>query len=291
MKILVTGSNGQLGRELQRAVPSEWSVTAIGTADCDITDSAAVATLIEGLRPDVVVNCAAYTAVDKAEMERETADAVNWHAVENLARVAASVDAALVHISTDYVFDGESHKPYRESDPTAPINHYGAGKLRGEQAIAESGCRGVVIRTQWLYSPYGKNFVKTMLRLAEQQREVRVVADQHGCPTAADDLAEAIVAILPEVVADNTLRGEVFHFASRGEATWCEFAEEIFRVAECDCRAVAITTDDYPTAARRPRNSVLDCSKICERFGLTQPDWRESLRRNIERIKKNDNTL
>lgn len=291
MKILVTGSNGQLGRELQRAVPSEWSVTAIGTADCDITDSAAVATLIEGLRPDVVVNCAAYTAVDKAEMERETADAVNWHAVENLARVAATVGAALVHISTDYVFDGESCAPYRESDTTAPINHYGAGKLQGEKAIAASGCRGVVIRTQWLYSPYGKNFVKTMLRLATQQREVRVVADQRGCPTAADDLAAAIVAILPAVVADRTLRGEVFHFASRGEATWCEFAEEIFRVAECDCRAVAITTNDYPTAARRPRNSVLDCSKIFERFGVEQPDWRESLRRNIERIKKNDNPL
>lgn len=291
MKILIIGANGQLGRELQRTVPSEWGITAIGTADCDITDSAAVATLIEGLRPDVVVNCAAYTAVDQAETERETADAVNWLAVENLARVAASVEAALVHISTDYVFDGESRAPYRESDPTAPINHYGAGKLRGEQAIAESGCRGITIRTQWLYSPYGKNFVKTMLRLATQQREVRVVADQRGCPTAAEDLAEAIVAILPEVVADNTLRGEVFHFASRGEATWCEFAEEIFRVAECDCRAVAITTDDYPTAARRPRNSVLDCSKICERFGVEQPDWRESLRRNIERIKKNDNPL
>lgn len=291
MKILITGANGQLGRELQRTVPSEWGVTAIGTADCDITDSAAVATLIEGLRPDVVVNCAAYTAVDQAETEREKADAVNWHAVENLARVAASVDAVLVHISTDYVFDGESCVPYRESDPPAPINHYGAGKLRGEQALAESGCRGITIRTQWLYSPYGKNFVKTMLRLATHQREVRVVADQRGCPTAADDLAAAIVAILPEVVADNTLRGEVFHFASRGEATWCEFAEEIFRVAECDCRAVAITTDDYPTAARRPRNSVLNCSKICERFGLTQPDWRESLRRNIELIKKNDNPL
>ena len=291
MKILIIGANGQLGRELQRTVPSEWGVTAIGTADCDITDSAAVATLIEGLRPDVVVNCAAYTAVDQAETEREKADAVNWHAVENLARVAATAGAALVHISTDYVFDGESCAPYRESDPTAPINHYGAGKLRGEQAIAESGCRGVVIRTQWLYSPYGKNFVKTMLRLAEQQREVRVVADQRGCPTAADDLAAAIVAILPEVVADNTLRGEVFHFASRGEATWCEFAEEIFRVAECDCRAVAITTDDYPTAARRPRNSVLDCTKIYERFGVEQPDWRESLRQNIERIKKNDNPL
>lgn len=291
MKILIIGANGQLGRELQRTVPSEWDVTAIGTADCDITDSAAVATLVEGLRPDVVLNCAAYTAVDQAETEREKADAVNWLAVENLARVAATAGAALVHISTDYVFDGESCAPYRESDPTAPINHYGAGKLRGEQAIAESGCRGVVIRTQWLYSPYGKNFVKTMLRLAEQQREVRVVADQHGCPTAADDLAAAIVAILPAVVADNTLRGEVFHFASRGEATWCEFAEEIFRVGECDCCAVAITTNDYPTAARRPRNSVLDCTKIYERFGVAQPDWRESLRRNIERIKKNDNPL
>lgn len=291
MRIVILGANGQLGRELQRAVPHEWSVKAVASSDCDLTNYKAIERLISEIAPDAVVNCAAYTAVDQAETERETADAVNWLAVENLARVAATAGAALVHISTDYVFDGESCAPYRESDPTAPINHYGAGKLRGERAIAESGCRGITIRTQWLYSPYGKNFVKTMLRLAEQQREVRVVADQRGCPTAADDLAAAIVAILPAVVADNTLRGEVFHFASKGEATWCEFAEEIFRVAECDCRAVAITTDDYPTAARRPRNSVLDCSKICERFGVEQPDWRESLRRNIERIKKNDNTL
>ena len=275
MRIVILGANGQLGRELQRAVPHEWSVKAIASSDCNLTNHKAVERLISEIAPDAVVNCAAYTAVDQAETEHETADAVNWLAVENLARVAATAGAALVHISTDYVFDGESCAPYRESDPTAPINHYGAGKLRGEQAIAESGCRGITIRTQWLYSPYGKNFVKTMLRLATQQCEARVVADQRGCPTAADD----------------TLRGEVFHFASRGEATWCEFAEEIFRVAECDCRAVAITTDDYPTAARRPRNSVLDCSKICERFGVEQPDWRESLRRNIERIKKNDNPL
>ena len=286
MKILITGANGQLGRELQRAVPESWSVVAANSADCDITDHSAVSHLIEEVRPDAVVNCAAYTAVDRAESEREKADAVNWFAVENLARVAKVADVALVHISTDYVFDGTSCTPYRESDATAPINHYGEGKLRGEQAIAESGCRGVIIRTQWLYSPYGKNFCKTMLRLAEQQREVRVVADQRGCPTAADDLAAAIVAILPAVVADRTLRGEVFHFASKGEATWCEFAEEIFRAGECDCRAVAITTDDYPTDARRPRNSVLDCSKICERFGIALHDWRESLRRNIDRIKQ-----
>lgn len=286
MKILITGANGQLGRELQRAVPASWSVVAVNSTDCDITNHAAVARLIEQVQPDAVVNCAAYTAVDRAESEREKADAVNWLAVENLARVARVADVALVHISTDYVFDGKSCTPYRESDLTAPINHYGEGKLRGEQAIVASGCRGVIIRTQWLYSAEGNNFIKTMLRLAEQQREVRVVADQYGSPTAADDLAAAIVKILPEVVADHTLRGEIFHFASAGEATWCEFAEEIFRVAECDCRAVAITTDDYPTAARRPRNSVLDCSKIGDRFGVVAPDWRESLRRNIERIKQ-----
>lgn len=286
MKILITGANGQLGRELQRAVPASWSVVAVNSIDCDITNHAAVARLIEQVRPDAVVNCAAYTAVDRAESEREKADAVNWFAVENLARVAKAADVALVHISTDYVFDGTSRTPYRESDPTAPINHYGEGKLRGEQAIVASDCRGVIIRTQWLYSPEGKNFVKTMLRLAEQQREVRVVADQYGSPTAADDLATAIVKILPEVVADRTLRGEAFHFASAGKATWCEFAEEIFRLAECDCRAVAITTDDYPTAARRPRYSVLDCSKIRDRFGVVAPDWRESLQRNIERIKQ-----
>lgn len=286
MKILIVGAAGQLGRELQRAVPTEWSVRAVASDECDLTRHEAVERLIGEVRPDVVVNCAAYTAVDQAETEREKSDAVNWHAVENLARVAAATEVALVHISTDYVFDGESRKPYCESDPTAPINHYGEGKLRGERAIVKSGCRGITIRTQWLYSPYGKNFVKTMLRLAEQQREVRVVDDQRGCPTAADDLAAAIVAILPEVVADRTLRGELFHYASKGEATWREFADEIFSVARCDCQAVAITTDDYPTAARRPRNSVLDCSKICKRFGIEQPDWRASLRRNIERIKK-----
>lgn len=291
MKILITGANGQLGRELQRAVPASWSVVAVNSTDCDITNHAAVARLIEQVQPDAVVNCAAYTAVDRAESEREKADAVNWLAVENLARVARAADVALVHISTDYVFDGKSCTPYRESDPTAPINHYGEGKLRGEQAIVASGCRGVIIRTQWLYSAEGNNFVKTMLRLAEQQREVRVVADQYGSPTAADDLAATIVKILPEVVTDHTLRGEIFHFASAGEATWCEFAEEIFHVAKCDCRAVAITTDDYPTAAQRPRYSVLDCSNIGDRFGVVAPNWRESLRRNIERIKKNDNPL
>ena len=286
MKLLIFGKNGQLGRELQRIVPATWDVVALDSSDCDVTDHKAVKEQIERLRPDAVVNCAAYTAVDLAESERDKADAVNWHAVENMARVAALHDVALVHVSTDYVFDGTSRTPYRESDTVAPINHYGEGKLRSEQAIVESGCRGVIIRTQWLYAPEGKNFVKTILRLAEQQREVRVVADQYGCPTAADDLAAAIVQILPEVVADCKLRGEVFHYASKGEATWCEFAEEILRAAECDCRAVAISTDEYPTAARRPRYSVLDCSKIHDRFGVVLPDWRASLKRNIERIKQ-----
>lgn len=286
MKLLIFGKNGQLGRELQRIAPAIWDVVALNSSDCDVTDHKAVEEQIERLRPDAVVNCAAYTAVDLAESERDKADAVNWYAVENMARVAALHDVALVHVSTDYVFDGTSRTPYRESDTVAPINHYGEGKLRSEQAIVESGCRGVIIRTQWLYAPEGKNFVKTMLRLAEQQREVRVVADQYGCPTAADDLAAAIVQILPEIIDDRTMRGEIFHYASVGEATWCEFAEEIFRAAECDCRAVAISTDEYPTAAQRPRYSVLDCSKIHDRFGVVLPDWRASLKRNIERIKQ-----
>ena len=286
MKLLIFGKNGQLGRELQRIAPATWDVVALDSSDCDVTDHKAVEELIERLRPDAVVNCAAYTAVDLAESERDKADAVNWHAVDNMARVATLHDVALVHVSTDYVFDGTSRTPYRESDTVAPINHYVEGKLRGEQAIVESGCRGVIIRTQWLYAPEGKNFVKTMLRLAEQQREVRVVADQYGCPTAVDDLAAAIVQILPEVIDDRTMRGEIFHYASVDEATWCEFAEEIFRAAECDCRAVAISTDEYPTAAQRPRYSVLDCSKIHDRFGVVLPDWRASLKRNIERIKQ-----
>lgn len=285
MKLLIFGKNGQLGRELQRITPAAWEVVALSSADCDVTDHKAVEESVESFRPDVVINCSAYTAVDRAESERNEADAVNWYAVENMARVATLNDVALVHISTDYVFDGTSHTPYCESDAVAPINHYGESKLRGEQAIIKSGCRGVIIRTQWLYAPEGKNFVNTMLRLAELQREVRIVADQYGCPTAADDLAAAIVAILPKVIADRTLRGEVFHFASKGEATWCEFAEEIFRVAEYDCSAVAISTEDYPTAARRPQYSVLDSSKIHKRFGVELPDWHTSLKRNIERIK------
>lgn len=288
MRILIIGANGQLGRELQLAAPAEWEVIATRREDCDITDPTSVEQLFVASRPDAVINCAAYTAVDLAETERTKADAVNWQAVANLARAAAANDVALVHISTDYVFDGRKGSPYVESDPTAPINYYGASKLRGEQAIVESGCRGAIIRTQWLYSPYGKNFVKTMLRLAEQQREVRVVADQYGCPTAADDLAAAIVAIVPTVVADREMRGEVFHFASKGEATWSEFAEAIFAIAGYECRVEPIATSDYPTAARRPQYSVLDSSKLSDRFGLTLPEWRESLRRNIERIKLNE---
>ena len=287
MNILVTGANGQLGNEIRRR--SEASVhnyIFTDVAELDITNASAVLCATEEIKPEVIINCAAYTNVDKAEDDEQTAHLINCTAVENLAAAAKQTGALLVHVSTDYVFDGTSRTPYRESDTVAPINHYGEGKLRGEQAIVESGCRGVIVRTQWLYAPEGKNFVKTMLRLAEQQREVRVVADQYGCPTAADDLAAAIVQILPEVIADRTMRGEIFHYASVGEATWCEFAEEIFRAAECDCRAVDISTDEYPTAARRPRYSVLDCSKIHDRFGVVLPDWRASLKRNIERIKQ-----
>lgn len=284
MKLLIFGKYGQLSEELQRAVPASWDVTALSSSECDVTDHKAVEQQIERARPDAVVNCAAYTAVDRAEEEQTNADAMNWLAVENMARVAARNDVALIHISTDYVFDGTKHKPYNESDPTAPINYYGASKLRGEEAVRESGCRGVVIRVQWLYSPYGKNFMRTMLRLAEQQSEVRVVADQYGAPTAADDLATMIVKILPKVVADRELRGEIFHFAAAGRAAWSDFAEEIFRVAECGCRVIPISTAEYPTAAKRPANSMFDCSKICHRFGIQQPDWRDAVKRNIKKL-------
>lgn len=284
MKLLIFGKYGQLSEELQRAVPASWDVIALSSSECDVTDHKAVMQQIEFVRPDAVINCAAYTAVDRAEDERSKADAVNWLAVENMARVAARNDVTLIHISTDYVFDGTKHKPYNENDSTAPINYYGASKLRGEKAFRESGCRGVIIRVQWLYSPYGKNFMRTMLRIAEQQAEVRVVADQYGAPTAADDLAAMIVKILPEVVADRELRGEIFHFASAGRATWSDFAEEIFRVAEGGCRIIPITTAEYPTAAKRPANSLFDCSKICHRFGIQLPDWREAVKRNIKKL-------
>ncbi len=284
MKILVTGSSGQLGHELQLTLSGIGQIAAVGSAQCDICSRADVERTVAETAPDVIINCAAYTAVDRAESERDAADRVNRTGAANLARAAAEHDAALIHISTDYVFDGLKGSPYTEQDAAAPVNYYGLSKLRGEEEIRSSGCRGIILRTQWLYSPFGHNFLKTMLQLGRSRSEIEVVNDQYGSPTAAADLAAAIAAILPHTAADRSMHGEIFHYAAAGSATWYDFAVEIFRLARIDCRVRPIDTAGYPTAARRPACSLLATGKLRERFGIVPPDWHDGLARCLHRI-------
>ncbi len=284
MKILVTGSSGQLGRELQLTLGGIGQIAAVGSAQCDICCRADVERTVAEAAPDVIINCAAYTAVDRAESEHDAADRVNRTGAANLARAAAGHDAALIHISTDYVFDGLKGSPYTEQDAAAPINYYGLSKLRGEEEIRSSGCRGIILRTQWLYSPFGHNFLKTMLQLGRSRSEIKVVNDQYGSPTAAADLAAAIAAILPHTVADRSMHGEIFHYAAAGSATWYDFAVEIFRLARIDCHVRPIATAAYPAAACRPACSLLATGKLRERFGIVPPDWRDGLARCLRRI-------
>lgn len=284
MKILVTGSAGQLGRELLLSLGDGAQVAAVGSAQCDISRRAEVERTVAKTLPDAIINCAAYTAVDRAESERDAADKVNRIGAANLARAAAEHGAVLIHISTDYVFDGLKGSPYTERDAVSPVNFYGESKLRGEQEIVRSGCRGIILRTQWLYSPFGHNFLKTMLRLGVSRSEIDVVNDQRGCPTAAGDLAAAIASILPQAVEDESLHGEIFHYAAAGSATWYDFAAEIFRIARIGCRVRPVASADYRSAARRPACSLLATGKLRERFGIVPPDWREGLARCMRRL-------
>ncbi len=287
MNILVTGSDGQLGNELRLCAEGlpEWKFVFTDVAELDITDSEAVREMLRTHRIDAVVNCAAYTAVDKAESDREAAWQVNVIGPATLAAAAAETGATLVHISTDYVFDGLGSVPYKETDAVAPAGVYGATKLAGERAVAGSGCRSVVVRTAWLYSAFGNNFVKTMLRLGAERDEVRVVCDQRGTPTWAADLARAITVMLPKLIEEPRY-GEVYHFTDEGQTTWDAFAARIMALAGLPCRVLPITTAEYPTAAARPPWSVLDKSKIRRDFGVATPPWEESLEKCISLIGK-----
>ena len=278
MKILVTGAQGQLARSLLAAAGAHC-VVAIGRPDLDITDIETVHRHIGAQTPDVVINCAAYTAVDKAESDADAAHRVNVIGAANVAAGCAVAQIPLVHISTDYVFDGRKPAPYVETDLTGPMGVYGRTKLAGEDAVAAANPRHLILRTAWVYSPYGHNFVRTMLRLAETRPELGVVDDQHGSPTYAPHLAEAILAIAPQI-ADAPAAAAVwgiYNAAGAGETTWCGLARDVFRrAAEAGApvaKVNAITTADYPTPARRPANSRLDCSKLQATFGVTQPPW------------------
>jgi dTDP-4-dehydrorhamnose reductase len=284
MKALITGAGGQLASELLALAPGGWSVEAISELDLDIRDAAAVREAVLRASPDAVLNAAAYTAVDRAESEREIAYAVNRDGAVHLAAAAAEAGARFAHVSTDFVFDGESGRPYRPDDAAAPINVYGASKLAGEEAVRALAPQALILRTAWVYSPHGGNFVKTMLRLMGERGEVRVVADQFGTPTSATTLAHTLWDLVTAGA------GGVFHHTDAGAASWYDFAQAIGEEAfaagllEAEPRVIPIATADYPTPARRPAFSVLDKTETWARLGRTGVHWRVALRAVIGRL-------
>lgn len=292
MRIAVTGGPGQLVLSMQERGPAlGHDVIAVGPPELDLAapDLAAIHAALAAARPDAIVNAAAHTAVDRAESERELAFAINAEGAGAVARAAARLGVPLVHISTDYVFAGDKAEPYVESDPTGPTGVYGASKLAGEQAVLAAGADAAILRTAWVYSPFGANFAKTMLRLAATRDEVGVVADQIGCPTSALDLAEAAMAVASHLAAgsDPAHRG-VFHATGTGEGSWADFAEAIFAASVAaggpGARVNRIGTADYPTPAKRPANSRLDCGKLASAHGIRLPGWRESTRTVVARL-------
>lgn len=282
MRILVTGGNGQLGCSLRRvAMGAADRYIFTDVAELDITNRDAVRRYVAENQVDVIVNCAAYTDVERAEEDEARAHLLNATAVGYLAEAARECDALLIHISTDYVFMGGCCGLLTEESYPQPINAYGRTKLAGEEAVNASGCHYIILRTAWLYSEYGRNFVKTMMRLTLELDEVRVVSDQLGTPTYAVDLARAIVAIISE----RNFREGTYHYTNLGECSWWQFAVEIARLAGHNgCRVTPCTTAEYPTKARRPMSAVLDKTKFLKTFGIEIPEWRESLKKCINEL-------
>lgn len=283
-KILVTGANGQLGMEMRilgAVAPNEYIFTDID--ELDITDSDAVAAFVEQNGIQIIVNCAAYTNVDRAEEDEPTAERINAEAVRNLAEVMKKVDGTLFHISTDYIFGGEGNTPRTEDMPLDPQGAYGRTKLHGEQAIAEVGCKAIIIRTAWLYSEFGKNFLLTMLRLTKEKPAINVVFDQVGTPTYAGDLALTIFSIIEgDMYAGNE---GVYHFSNEGVCSWYDFAQEIATaMGHRECKISPCHSDEFPSKVKRPAYSVLDKSKIKRTFGVEIPHWRESMYYCLKRI-------
>jgi dTDP-4-dehydrorhamnose reductase len=287
--ILITGCNGQLGMCLKDVVHGRDAARPISTTninfiftdinELDITDISAVSDFVHQNNIHCIINAAAYTAVDKAESEPDDAYDVNADAVWNLAHICMEQNIFLIHISTDYVFDGTASKPYKTNARPNPLSVYGETKLDGERAIFCEQIPSVIIRTSWLYSKYGNNFMKTMLRLGKEKMEVYVVNDQYGAPTNAHDLAETILQIIDH--KDLINKPTIFHYANEGVTTWCGFASEIMKIAQLPCLVHPITTAQYPTPAKRPAYSVLNLSKIKTQFKMHIPNWVESLKKEL----------
>lgn len=295
MKILLLGKNGQVGWELQRALSVLGEVvaldrhlapTAYGELAGDLSDLAGLRATIRAVAPQVIVNAAAYTAVDKAESDRELAHTVNALASQVMAEEAKRLDAWLVHYSTDYVFDGNGSAPWQETDAVAPVNYYGATKLEGEQLIAASGCKHLIFRTSWVYAARGNNFAKTMLRLAKDRQTLNVIADQVGVPTGADLLADVAVAALQQALRKPELGG-IYHLAPAGETSWHAYASYVIELARSLGETLAveavnpIPTSEYPTPAKRPLNSRLATAKLRNAFSLHLPDWQSGVTRML----------
>lgn len=281
MKILLTGASGQVGYELERSLQGLGQVVAPGRARMDLADLDQVRAVIRAERPQLIVNPAAYTAVDKAEAEPALARRINAEAPGLMAEEAKRLGAALVHYSTDYVFDGSEPTARVEGDATGPLNVYGASKLAGEQAIAEAGVPHLIFRTSWVYGMRGKNFLLTMLRLARERDELRVVADQHGAPTWSRTIADTSALVLSQARAGGadwwTRNSGVYHLSAQGRTTWFEFTQAIVEAAGLECRVLPIASAEYPTPARRPQYSVMSSQLLMTRF-CHLPDWKEALR-------------
>ena len=288
-KILVTGATGQLGSELKVLAPSysqfEWVFA--DRSLLDLSDLESISNVLDQIQPQIILNCAAYTAVDKAESETDLADILNHQAVAVIAQWTATHDCRLVHISTDYVFDGNSSMPLTEEAATGPINVYGQTKLAGEQACLRENPNAMIIRTSWVYSSFGANFVKTMRKLMQERDSLNVVNDQIGSPTYAADLAQAMMTI----ITHSNWQAGIYNYSNEGEISWYEFAVAIQEIGGLDCALSGIPTTEYPTPAKRPHYSLLDKSKIATTFGVVVPGYRESLEKCMALIRDNSSNL
>lgn len=290
MRVIVTGAQGQVGRELLLRAPSGFNVIGYGSGELDISDSVQVEEVLARIKPQLLINAAAYTAVDKAESDIERAYAVNRDGVAHLARAAQAQGIAVLHISTDYVFDGNHTLPYTPGDVTAPSGVYGASKLAGEQQLQQHCSRHVILRTSWVFGAHGNNFVKTMLRLGRERDELAVVADQRGCPTSAGSIADTLWALATIFRRDGMLKWGVYHYSGAPACTWYDFADEIFNQARSEAllekkpRLKAITSAEFPTQAKRPGWSVLDCQTLEQDYGVSTRSWKVELQQVLQQL-------